>query len=74
MSLLQDLKPFQKLGVDGGGSKGILEFRFVPNLGLRVEAGTKLNKSNLPNLQVGNMIANIWFWNYFTFVFNNNFQ
>ena len=29
----------------GGGwwSKGILEFRFGPNLGLRLEAGTKLN-------------------------------
>ena len=28
----------------GGWSKAILEFRFGPNLGLRLEAGTKGNK------------------------------
>ena len=40
-----------KLGVGGGSrdytgrwSKGILEFHFDPNLGLRLEAWTKLNK------------------------------
>ena len=41
-------EPFQKFAVvggDGGGwwSEGILEFRFGPGLGLRLEAGTKLN-------------------------------
>ena len=54
MSLLLGLEPFQKFGVGvwwvdggwvgGGWSKGILEFHFVPNLGLRLEAWTKLNK------------------------------
>ena len=29
----------------GGRSKGILEFNFGPNLGLRLEAGTKLNNN-----------------------------
>ena len=29
----------------GGCSKGILEFHFGPNLGLRLEAGTKLNNN-----------------------------
>ena len=50
MSLLLGLEPFQKFAVVGGGgggwwwwSKGILEFRFGPNLGLRLEAWTKLN-------------------------------
>ena len=45
MSLLLGLEPFQKLGVVGGWwwSKGILEFHFGPDLGLRLEAGTKLN-------------------------------
>ena len=49
MSLLLGPEPFQKFGVGGGGggggwwSKGILEFRFGPNLGLRLEAWTKLN-------------------------------
>ena len=47
MSLLLGPEPFQKFGVGGGWvggwSKGILEFRFGPNLGLRLEAGTKLN-------------------------------
>ena len=45
MSLLLGIEPFQKFGVGGGGgwSKGILEFRRGPNLGLRLEAGTKLN-------------------------------
>ena len=51
MSLLLGPEPFQKFGVVGGWvggwwwwSKGILEFRFGPNLGLRLEAWTKLNK------------------------------
>ena len=42
MSLLLGLEPFQKFAVGGGGcwwSKGILEFRFGPKLGLRLEAG-----------------------------------
>ena len=47
MSLLIGLEPFHKFAVGGGGgggwSKGILEFHFGPNLGLRLEAGTKLN-------------------------------
>ena len=39
MSILLGLEPSQKLGVGGawvggGWSKGILEFRFAPNLGL----------------------------------------
>ena len=36
MSILLGLEPFQKLAVVGGWwwSKGILEFRFGPNLGL----------------------------------------
>ena len=33
-------------------SKGILEFRFDPNLGLRLEAETKLNKSGVPDIFV----------------------
>ena len=53
MSLLLGPEPFQKFGVGGGGwvgggwwwSKGILEFRFGPNLGLRLEAWTKLNNT-----------------------------
>ena len=49
MSLLLGLEPLQKFAVVGGGgggwwwSKGFLEFRFGPNLGLRLEAWTKLN-------------------------------
>ena len=44
MSLLLGLEPFQKFGVGGWWwSKGILEFRFGPNFGLRLEAWTKLN-------------------------------
>ena len=51
MSLLLGIETFQKFAVvvvggGGGGwwwSKGILEFRFGPNLGLRLEAWTKLN-------------------------------
>ena len=46
MSLLLGPEPFQKFAVVvlvGGWSKGILEFRFGPNLGLRLEAWTKLN-------------------------------
>ena len=40
MSLLLDIETFQKFAVVGGGgggwwSKGILEFHFGPNLGLR---------------------------------------
>ena len=40
----------------GGGrwSKGILEFRFGPNLGLRLEAGTKLN--NIADIEF------VWWW------------
>ena len=48
MTLLLGPEPFQKFGVGGGGwwwSKGILEFRFGPNLGLRLEAWTKLNNN-----------------------------
>ena len=55
MSLQLGPEPFQKFGVGGGWwvvvggggglSKGILEFRFGPNLGLRLEAWTKLNNS-----------------------------
>ena len=47
MSLLLGLVPFQKFAVVGGGggwSKGILELRFGPNLGIRVGPGNKLNK------------------------------
>ena len=47
MSLLLGLEPLTKFAVVGGGgggggwwSKGILEFRFGPNLGLRLEAWT----------------------------------
>ena len=53
--LLLGPEPFQKFGVGGGWigggwvggwwSKGILELRFGPNLGLRLEAGTKLNNN-----------------------------
>ena len=52
MSVLQGLEPSKKFGVVVGGwwwSKGILEFRFDPNLGLRLEAGTKLNENTLPS-------------------------
>ena len=50
MSLLLGPEPFQKFGVGHGWwvvgrwwwLKGILEFRFGPNIGLRLEAGTKL--------------------------------
>ena len=59
MSLLLGIETFQKFavvvvgGVGGGWwSKGILEFRFGPNLGLRLEAWTKLNKNIKPNLCV----------------------
>ena len=51
MSLLGGPELFQKFGVGGGWvggggwSKGILGFRFGPNLGLRLEAWTKLNKN-----------------------------
>ena len=52
MSILLGLEPSQKFGVggDGGGwwSKSILEFRCGPNLGLGLEAGTKLNKNAFP--------------------------
>ena len=50
MSLLLGPEPFQKFGVGGRWwwwSKGILEFRFGPNLGLRLEAWTKLNNIKL---------------------------
>ena len=51
MSVLLGLEPFQKFGVGGGWwSKGILEFRFGPNLGLRLEAGTKLNNVSISKL------------------------
>ena len=52
MSLLLGLELFQKFAVVGGGgggggwwwwSKGISKFLFGPNLGLRLEAWTKLN-------------------------------
>ena len=44
MSLLGGPELFQKFGVGGGWwSKDILEFRFGLNLGLRLEAWTKLN-------------------------------
>ena len=45
MSVLQGLEPSQKFGVvvvGWWGSKGILEFRSGPNLGLGLEAWTKL--------------------------------
>ena len=32
MSLLLGIEPFQKFAVGGGWLKGILEFRFAPNL------------------------------------------
>ena len=41
MSLLLGPEPFQKFGVGGGG--GQKAFCFGPNLGLILEAGTKLN-------------------------------
>ena len=55
MSLLLGIETFQKFAVvvvggGGGGwwwSKGILEFRFGPNLGLRLEAWTKLNNNKM---------------------------
>ena len=34
-------------GGGGGWSKGILEFRFGPNLGLRLEAWAKLNNEKI---------------------------
>ena len=48
MSLLLGLEPSKKLRVvvvvlGGEWSKGILEFRFNPNLGLQTEAFAKLN-------------------------------
>ena len=43
MTVLLGIESFQKFAVGGWWSKGILEFRFGPNLGLRLEAGTKLN-------------------------------
>ena len=54
MSLLLGLEPLKKFAVvvmvggggGGGWSKGILEFRFGPNLGLRLEAWTKRNKNH----------------------------
>ena len=50
MSLILRLKLFQKFAVGGVGrwwwSKGIIEFRFGPNLGLELEAWTKLNNMN----------------------------
>ena len=47
MSLLLGLEPYQKMGlVDGWLVVGvILGFCFGPNLGLRLEAGTKLNNT-----------------------------
>ena len=56
MSLLLDPEPFPKFGVGGGGrwSKGILEFRFGPSLGLRLEARTKLN--NFADIEF------VWWW------------
>ena len=43
----RSVKPFQKFVVGDGWvgwwSKGILQFPFGPILGLRLEAGTKLN-------------------------------
>ena len=47
MNIILGLEPFQRFAVVGGGgwwSIGILEFCFGPNLGLRLEGGTKLNK------------------------------
>ena len=46
-SFLLGLKPFQKICVGEWwwGSKGIFEFRFGPNLELRLEVGTKLNNA-----------------------------
>ena len=38
---------FMKYSMSGWGSKGILEFRFGQNLGLRLEAWPELNKSLL---------------------------
>ena len=52
MSHLRGIVPFQKFGVEVEvpeiiwWSNGILEFCFGPYLGLRLEAGTKLNKKN----------------------------
>ena len=45
MSLLLGLEPFQKFGVGGGGGgqKAFQSSTFGSNLGLRLEAGTKLN-------------------------------
>ena len=51
LELLQNFgppPPKKKFGV-GGWSKGILEFRFGPTLGLRLEAWTKLNKKAVPS-------------------------
>ena len=47
MSLLLGIEPFQKFAMGGWWSKGNLEFRFCPNLGLRLEAWTKLNKMSM---------------------------
>ena len=53
MSLLLGLEPFKKFGVGEWWLKGIVEFRFGPNLGLRLEAGTKqiYDKSNIQSKQ-----------------------
>ena len=42
MSVLLGIKPSEKFDVGGWWSKGILEFRFGPNLGLRLETWTSI--------------------------------
>ena len=53
------LEPFRKFGVGGWWSKGILKYRFGPNLGRRLEARTKLNNcydAKLTKFQLRNLI------------------
>ena len=45
MSVLLGLEPSQKFGIGGWWSKDNLEFHFGPNLGLELEAWTKLNNT-----------------------------
>ena len=58
MCLLLSLEPFQKFAVGGGWSKDILEFRFGPNLGLRLKAETKLKKRKLNWIEITVFLIN----------------
>ena len=54
MSLLLGLEHFKKQG----WVKNFLEFRLDPNLGFRLEAGTKLNKYLLMEIKSSNKSLN----------------